>query len=47
LEDLPAALGLIGAEGSDVMLADFVSKIFEHTESTAKSSQEQSLSDEL
>ncbi|OAQ96457.1 hypothetical protein LLEC1_04447 [Akanthomyces lecanii] len=28
-EQLPAALGLIGAQGSDMMLADFVSKLFE------------------
>ncbi|KAJ4155348.1 hypothetical protein LMH87_000599 [Akanthomyces muscarius] len=30
-EQLPAALGLIGARGSDLMLADFVSKLFEST----------------
>lgn len=27
-EQLPAALGFIGAQGSDMMLADFVSKLF-------------------
>lgn len=31
-EQLPAALGLIGAQGSDIMLADFVEKLFESTD---------------
>ncbi|KAJ8130621.1 hypothetical protein O1611_g3006 [Lasiodiplodia mahajangana] len=33
VEQLPAAVGLIAAKGSDIMLADLVSEIFEHMES--------------
>lgn len=33
-EQLPAALGLIAAEGSDVMLAELVAALFEGMEDT-------------
>ena len=32
MEQLPAAMGIIAAQGSDIMLADLVSSIFEEEE---------------
>ncbi|KAL7914159.1 amidase signature domain-containing protein [Trichoderma velutinum] len=40
-EQLPAAVGFIAAKGSDIMLADFVSKLFEYSYATIGSEQEQ------
>ncbi|KAH8129887.1 amidase signature domain-containing protein [Trichoderma asperelloides] len=40
-EQLPAAVGFIAAKGSDVMLADFVSKLFEDPYTVIKPEQEQ------
>ncbi|QYT05271.1 Amidase domain-containing protein [Trichoderma simmonsii] len=40
-EQLPAAIGFIAAKGSDIMLADFVSKLFEDSYAIIESDQEQ------
>ncbi|PKK51861.1 hypothetical protein CI102_5878 [Trichoderma harzianum] len=40
-EQLPAAIGFIAAKGSDIMLADFVSKLFEDSYAVIESDQEQ------
>lgn len=41
IEQLPAAVGFIAAKGSDIMLADFVSKLSEDSYTIIESEQEQ------
>lgn len=41
MEQLPAAVGFMAAKGSDIMLADFVSKLFEDSSAVIESEQAQ------
>lgn len=41
IEQLPAAVGFIAAKGSDIMLADFVSKLFEDSYTVIETEQDQ------
>lgn len=41
IEQLPAAVGFIAAKGSDIMLADFVSKLFEGSYDVIETVQDQ------
>ncbi|EHK40489.1 hypothetical protein TRIATDRAFT_296439 [Trichoderma atroviride IMI 206040] len=41
IEQLPAAVGFIAAKGSDIMLADFVSKLFEDSYTVIEAEQDQ------
>ena len=41
VEQLPAAIGLIAAKGSDIMLAEFVSDLFETEEDKEATRQDQ------
>lgn len=46
-EQLPAAVGFIGAKGSDLMLADFVSNLFNSAHESPVTSGHESIIDEL